>query len=331
MSPRTLAFAPGLGWPLVLCFFGLAGSVLLAEANSAVPPARSLNLLDLQVFASRSIQAAHSDFQGPTAAGGDVDLSDFEIKGDLTAGGRVTFRRGAVEAGRADLVQVSTRGQASSSSVQLALLSHKLDRLGARLANRRVTAQAAITETQDGGRILRTIDVGAGGSLDVVELKADQIASAWPVQTRIRIHGDGTSRLVVRVLGPDIRWRGVDFSMTGGIDPADVVFFFPQAYALDIADSGGALDGAGRSFGIPGSIVAPDASLRFGSALVTGQVFARDILPVSGSPSGQINALVPPSGNWSRLAGGAIYPNQVLRQIDLDLSFGCETDETQSQ
>ena len=68
----------------------VAATITLSSAMGGALPARppELELLNLQVFAKHSIHAARSDYQGPTAAGGDVDLSDFAIDGDLTSGNK---------------------------------------------------------------------------------------------------------------------------------------------------------------------------------------------------------------------------------------------------
>ena len=77
----------------------IAATTTLSSAMGGSLAARlpELELLNLQVFAKHSIHAARSDYQGPTAAGGDVDLSDFEIGGDLTSGTHVSFQKGQVK------------------------------------------------------------------------------------------------------------------------------------------------------------------------------------------------------------------------------------------
>ena len=307
-----------------LRFFGAVACTILVGSLAHAEP--SINLLDLQVFAKGSIQASSSDYQGPTAAGSDIDLVDFSIDGNLTSGRRISVLRGSVSgvvsSPSKDLSQVSSAGSGPPPKVALDLAATKLERLSAKMAALPVTTRIGVSEDKRSGTLWRLLTVVAKRNLEIVELPGDQLRSYGPGQVTIHLEGDERSRLLVRITGPTVRIHDVAFAISGGLDPSNVTFFFPQATDLDISDSGGALSREGRSIGVPGSVIAPNASLHFGSALITGQVFVRDILPIPGSPSGQIDKLAVPRTDAPE-ARAEFVSSQILQLMDADQAWRC--------
>lgn len=309
----------------------IGGSLaLLAGTASAAAADPDVDLKTLQVFAKGNIKAVSSDYQGATAARGDIDLTDFSIDGPLTSGGRLSFSRGSVDgmiiSSDRTLSQVNSEGTRSSNPVGLELASKNLDRLSSALSALPATAQAITSQSNASDKWVQTIEIHATRNTEVVELQPDQLKSAGWDQLQVNLRGESTSRLLVRVSGSDVRLRHVGFSTSGGIDPSNIVFFFPEAERLEISESGGATGRSGQLLGIPGSVVAPNASMRFGSALITGQVFVRDILPISGQPSGQINRLPEVERGAGLVAsqrGSALLASQMSGLLQAGKVMGC--------
>ena len=276
-------------------------AVLLIAATMTMPSAMGgslaarppdLELLKLQVFAKHSIRAARSDYEGPTAAGGDVDLSDFEIVGDLTSGKHISFQNGQVKgfitSPDTHAVSVFSSGSGSVAQDAMELASVKLDLLGARLSALPRTSRFEAGTAATGKQEFRA---SVKHDLEVVDLNGDRLAAAGTGQTKLVLSGDRDGLLLVRVHGRSIHLRHVGFSVEGGLGPSQIVFFFPEASDLEISESGGARGGDGSTWNIPGSIIAPDASLTFAASTVTGQLFADSIMSVPGLPSGQVDRL----------------------------------------
>ena len=317
VGPRGQGIRRGLRSAAVYAtLFAVSGLAGPASAESA------LDLFDLQVFAKQSIRAGHSDFQGRTAAGEVIELHDFDIDGDLTAGRRISFERGQVK-GSVDspdirLYQVLSRGRAMSASNGLDLASAKLDQLGGQLSALAATGEASSSVVDEDGTSVTVLNVSARRDPEVIDMTADQLASEGPGRLRLVLAGEDKSRLLIRVHGRSVRMQDVGFSVTGGLEPSRIAFLFPDATDLDILFSGGALDPAGKPWGIPGSVIAPNADLRFGAALVTGQVFVKAISPISGLPTGQVNRYASPCQGPVASRPTECFPPQtvVLRRKD---------------
>ncbi len=134
--------------------------------------------------------------------------------------------------------------------------------------------------------------------VEVVDLNGDRLAAAGNGETRLVLSGDRDGLLLVRVHGRSVHLRHVGFSVEGGLDPSHIVFFFPDASDLEISESGGARGDDGTTWNIPGSIIAPDASVTFAASTVTGQLFADSIMSVPGLPEW-------PGGSLSCFAHGS--------------------------
>ena len=293
---------------------GAATTVLLLWHGPAAFAASNLDLLGLQVFAKQSISAERSDYQGPAAAGGVITLSDFQVDGDLTGGTGVAFNRGQVggfvRSPDVRLSHVFSSGAEPVDGNPFEIASLKLDLIGARLAALPQTAKPTIGTSPDGKTEVRAT---AQRDLEVIDLSGDRLTAPGEDRTRLALNGDAHAQLLVRVHGRSVSMRHLAFSVSGGLDPSRIVLFFPEATDLEIAFSGGATQDNGESWNIPGSIVAPDATLRFAASTITGQVFARSIVSIPGQPGGQVDRLPPYSGQT-----GHFTPSQLLQGIGTD-------------
>lgn len=296
-----------------LCAAGAAFAMMCAHGQAAVA-ASNLDLTDLQVFAKQSISAERSDYQGPVAAGGVIALSDFHVDGDLTAGTRLVFDRGQVggfvRSPEVRTSHVFSSGVGPLAGNRLEFTALKLDLLGARLAALSPTSRIAVGTGADGKTEFRA---SARRALEVVDLAGDRLTAAGDDRTRLVLTGDARSHLLVRVHGRSVQMRHLGFSVSGGLDPARIVLFFPEANDLEIAFSGGAQREDGETWNVPGSIVAPNAALRFAASTVTGQVFAQSIASIPGLPGGQVDRLPPGPGQTGQFA-----PSQLLQAVGND-------------
>ena len=294
----------------------IAATITLPSAIGGSLAARppELDLLKLQVFAKHSIQASRSDYEGPTAAGGDVDLSDFAIDGDLTSGRRISFQKGQVQGFMTSpdtrAVQVFSSGSGSVRQDAIELASLKLDLLGARLSALPQTSRFEVGTTALGNQEFRA---SVKHDVEVVDLNGEELAAAGNGKTKLVLSGDRDGLLLLRVHGRSVHLRHVGFSVEGGLDPSRIVFFFPEAADLEISECGGARGGDGTIWNIPGSVVAPDASLTFAASTVTGQLFADSIISMPGVASGQVDRFPISSMNP---VGERRVPSQLLQMID---------------
>ena len=271
---------------------GCAALLMLMGSGVRAAP---LDLSTLQVFASDSIRAERSDYQGPAAAGGAIDLTDFAVEGDLTAGAAVRFARGqirgVIRSPVAKLDRVFGGRARALDGGEIARVSDQVDDLGRRLSWAPATTQPVVTRGELFGKPVKVIRIAATRDIDIVDLCSEDLASSGPNRLRLILEGSEASRLIVRVHGTNPSLRDVGFSTQGGLTPGQIVFAFPEATRLVIASSGGASGPDGTAWGIPGSVVAPRADLAFAAATITGQVFVRSIGPIDGLPSGQVNRL----------------------------------------
>ena len=286
--------------------------VAAIHAEDQVSP--RVTLLQLRVFAKGSIHAERSDYQGPAAAGGEIVLADFKVDGDLSSGQGIQFRdgqlSGTVNAPTAALSRVFSSGRRSIDRRDFEIASLTLDLLGARLSALRPTTTFASFSPTVG---TTEFTAAARDGLAVVDLDGDQLASGGETGPRIVLVGDEQASILVRVHGHSIRLDHVGFSAEGGLKPSRIVFFFPEARDLEIMSSGGARDKAGRLWDIPGSVVAPDADMRFAASTIDGQLFARSIASIDGLPSGQVNRF--PQSEASGAATSGFEASSLLQMV----------------
>ena len=297
----------------------IAATITLSSAMGGALAARppDVELLKLQVFAKHAIHAARSDYEGPTAAGGDIDLSDFAIDGDLTSGTHISFQKGQVKGFMTSpdtrAVKVFSSGSGSVRQDAMELASVKLDLLGARLSALPQTSRFEVGTAANGNQEFRA---SVKRDLDVLDINGDRLVAAGNGETKLVLSGDRDGLLVIRVHGRSVHLRHVGFSVEGGLDPSHIVFFFPEASDLEICESGGARGGDGTTLNIPGSIIAPDASLTFAASTVTGQLFADSIMSVPGLPSGQVDRFPVSSTDQVSERQDSFVPSKLLQMVD---------------
>ena len=210
-------------------------------------------------------------------------------------------------------VSVFSSGSGSVAQDAMELASVKLDLLGARLSALPQTSRFEAGAAATGNQELRA---SVTRDLEVVDLAGDQLDAAGNGETRLVLSGDRDGLLLVRVHGRSVHLRHVGFSVEGGLDPSKIVFFFPEASNLEIAESGGARGGDGTTWNIPGSIIAPDAALTFAASTVTGQLFADSIMSVPGLPGGQVDGFPVTSTDQVGDRQDGIVSSRLLQMVD---------------
>lgn len=275
-------------------------------------PARA-ELENYLVFARDGIQGQQSDFQGRTGSLGSISLAHFEIVGDLVAGESIRISDASVRGTlRAPYVQATRVGgyralrRDSGATASLARAAAELNSVAQRLSSYAATTQAveatdsvyACDSTRGSRRGERGVNycsltsrevrgwkISATRAVEVVDLDAANLTGGALI-----LEGGGQSSLLIRVRGDSVDFRRVGIFLRGGLTASQVVFYFPEARSLNLSDSGGAVDPAtGAMLGIPGSVVAPHATVEFADVLVTGQVLVANLCTERGRRTGQVN------------------------------------------
>lgn len=260
---------------------------VFALAVSLAGPAHAAgDLLDYLVFAKTGIQSQSSDYQGATASAGPIELTHFEIKGDLHSSEsiRVTHGsvRGTARAPKITLNHVGGRRGSYGSSTERQILSsyRQLDEISRWLSSFAPTSSAAYVQRDIGGEWLTGLDLVASQEIEVIDIEASDLQSAG----NLFLSGNDRALLLVRVHGARVDFSRKGVFLVGGIRPEQVTFFFPEATSLELSRSGG------PALGIPGTVIAPGARVHFAEILVTGHLFAGMICTDAGLNGGQVNA-----------------------------------------
>lgn len=284
-------------------------SVLLLSSSAAFAQSR---IQDYLVYASEGIDAHSSDYQGRTGSGGPIRLVDFMVNlprsqaqvsnRALLSSTSVSFTRGSVRRDRVTAMDAQGLATVTAPSVRLSKVAHaatekkgvaRLDTQMERLADslrRDLPRYASVTQV-DVPRF-----VGAGGlGVNYFEIDAARLDGA----RFISFEGNDRELFVVHVTGYGaVNWIGTHFALSPGLRPSQILFFFDGIDALTIRDSG---SDAWTGLGIPVNILAPQTTLTFNRALITGSVWVRRIQSLgmegalsgpgggNGLPSGQIN------------------------------------------
>ena len=258
---------------------------VFALAVSLAGPAHAAGLLDYLVFAKTGIQSQSSDYQGATASAGPIELSHFEIKGDLHSSESIRMAHGSVR-GTARAPQVTLnhvggrRGSYGSSTERQILGSYKqLDEITRWLSSFAPTNTAAFVQREINGAWLTGLDLVASQEIEVVDIDASTLQTT----DNLFLSGNDRALLLVRIHGQLVDFSHKGVFVVGGIRPEQVTFFFPEATSLELSYSGGPL-------GIPGTVVAPGARVHFAEILVTGHLYAGTICTDGGLNGGQVNA-----------------------------------------
>lgn len=260
------------------------------------PAAKAETLKDFLVFSRTSIEAKNSDFQGRTGALGEVQLQNFFIGGDLDSATAISLKHGTIKgAARAPgvrLTRATAKRRAVGSSFNSALVeaNAQIDGLSSWLSGLEATAAPLWGSYPVRGEAGELVADGllfrAERPLEVIGLRAEDFAAA----RNLVLEGSRETLLVVRIYGDNPSFLNKGVFVRGELRPEQVIFFFPEATSLNLSQAGGAVNPYdGKSWGIPGSVVAPYAVVNFSSILVTGQLFAGRICNTSALPTGQVN------------------------------------------
>jgi choice-of-anchor A domain-containing protein len=232
-----------------------------------------------------------SDFEGPTAIGGDgrfVDMS-FNAMGvgdhtwvGLDNRGALDFQRGTVHGSLlvghgAALDAVEVKGfETFGSSVDHSELARQLVHLSDRYAALAATGRARLSDGY--------LNIASGDqSCAVFDLTAGTLAAAGVVTVNAPAH----ATVIINVRGADARVQRKDFRLQGGISKDQVLFNFVDATALRIERTA-----------LFASVLAPKAATSFFSGRIEGQLLVASLDGEDGNagkackdrvPGGQVN------------------------------------------
>jgi choice-of-anchor A domain-containing protein len=265
--------------------------LLLAAALLSPSAFAQSNLLPFLVFSKTSIQSQQSDYQGHTGAMGAIDLVNYEIVGDLESASSIRVEhgsvRGTIKAPNISLKKATGKRGKYTTSVQGVLnsASSEMDSIAMKLSALATTGKAEQGTAILEGRQVSGLKFTAARDLEVIDVTADELNRTGEILI------DGSGLLLIRVSGSNVNLRHKAIHMVSGIRPEQIVFFFPDARSIELSYSGGARDRYnGTHWGIPGSVVAPNALVHFAEILVTGQLYVGQICTDRGLNGGQVNA-----------------------------------------
>lgn len=104
-------------------------------------------------------------------------------------------------------------------------------------------------------------------------------------------NGDDREYFIIRNDSEEISMSYLDIKLKGDVSPNKILFFFPNAKNVRITASGVSTeDGYEARIGVPGTVLAPNAKIVFYNGLITGAVYAKELVGRDGIyPGGQIN------------------------------------------
>lgn len=286
---------------------------------------QELGIFDFTVYSVRDIEHRSSDFQGVVGAGGSVVLRNFGIAdtarrgGGLVVGGDLTFNEGGIfgplhvdrrlTIANSRVQGISTYGSGTPSSATVGFVGglqrravDRMDALHSRWALEFESASYYLAA-------LRGVIVQPGNSADgsyfwtdnptgrALELRAYAERSVFHLDgttgfNALTLRGGPRDLFVVNIRGASLRLVGLNVTLDPSMRPDQVVFNFPDARDLEIAY---VPDGV---WGIPGTVLAPCANVSFYHGLITGGLYAGNLIPAH---HGQVNAALPL--HWQIWAG----------------------------
>jgi choice-of-anchor A domain-containing protein len=258
--------------------------VLLTSIVVLSTYAQAESIFDYVAYSKKGIVAECSDFLGKTASAGPIQLADFLIRSPdfnscaLSSRSSVTMSRGGVQYSDESWSCVSSNNIQGSGTYQPSrrgklspaydLLNTELDQLSSMLSNARTSGDVVVMNI-DGLKAL---------SSNTLTLKAS-----------------AKETLVINVAGKEVRIQNLGIRIEGGITEKSIIWNFAEAERVIIRSSG-ANPGEFGQVGIPGTFVAPKATVYFNDARITGALYAAKIIGKAetpgicvGSVSGQIN------------------------------------------
>ena len=279
------------------------------------------NLSDLTVFASENISAKKSDYQGSIAAGGDILLKNFYIDQtkclSVSAQGSVSAINFSSKGSLEGLTSMSVKNAniraelrsngkiLISTSLAYKIIGPSRPQViyadGIPFEKRRITSTVNFDQLTkqmndlsiDMANKKRTLDYQIKNKKIILSTEKQnntvtQIAGELFESEikKIEIHGDVGKRLIINITGTDIALRGIDVQLVGSISPHDIIWNFQDATKLYIKNTANGL------YGIPGTLIAPQADVEFYDGLITGALYTKAINYIDATnsqSSGQIN------------------------------------------
>lgn len=272
---------------------------------------------DFNVYAKQTINYKRSDFQGAVGSGDQILLENFSILdipaqriikskasvitrdfflnsgkvfyGDVVATGQVSIQNGRVMSRGiySPLINIInggyTHGAYSNHPRRYPDLTHynfQLDTILDRLNSWRSTARAA--EHNNQWQVFSAVE-------DDKRLNVFEVSS---LSKNILISNNGDAREYFIIFineKKNATLVNTNFKLINKAHRSNILFVFPEAKTLKIARSGSGL--GDRMVGIPASIFAPNTDVTFTDGLLTGSLFAKNLIgfDYSYNPGGQIN------------------------------------------
>lgn len=299
--------------------------LLVAPSLYAQTSCKTPSLHDFTVYSVGDIDVQQSDYQGLAGAGGFVLARNFQFNTNpatclaLTAGGDIGISSAAIlgnteTGGTAGINSTGARGDLtakgafiSSSSVRGNLITaetpkiqssgiggarKKLKSFGLRTDHSAIASELQI-ESAKHSYTASNNSVTVQGDALVFELKAGENRftllnpqTLIAAQT-IYILGDASASVVINVPGDSIILKNQNIVIDRNIRPSNITWNFYQAKFLHLSHTHNA------KLGMPGIVMAPKAVVEFNEALITGALYAGEIVtsltPYTSLNAGQVN------------------------------------------
>jgi len=265
------------------------------------------------VFTLGDLTVRGSDIEGAAAAGGNVTLDHFlggqgpidtgalprtnGVPDVLIAGGNLAFPSGAIENGNAVYAGSATLGDvAFSAGAALRVAPPPLDFAAAAATLAGLSGYYAglpangTTRAQGDGAIALS---GTDPQLNIFSVPGTALAHAY----LLGIDAPAGSTVLVNVDGASDGITNATVTLNG-VTADHVLYNFPQATALTI-----------HGVYLPGSVLAPSATITFTVGLIEGTLVGRSLAGPAGDTSGQMNSdqtNTPPFGGCLPPAGTAL-------------------------
>lgn len=291
--------------------------ILLVSSYSAFATDCKINsLTDLTVYTSGSINSQQSDYQGTIAAGGNIKLSRFYVDqtkcNSIISAGSVEFTHGSVSNGIEALNSahignanipggVKSNGQVSIFESSVPTVNGTKNVKVVNSAKPNINSQK-ISPTADFTKLttqmhnlskvinLKKVTTSASVENNAFEIKADKKVNVLRIKSlnlkKVVISANEDQQVYINI--DDVNQNIIDLNveLKGTITSSQIVWNFPLAKTLFITNT------HSGDYGIPGTVLAPNAQITFYEGLIHGALYASSIVyedPKSILKSGQIN------------------------------------------
>jgi hypothetical protein len=272
----------------------------LSFATAAAP-----DLFHYTVYTKDGIDADCGDYLGNVASGGDINLSRFLIHSTdsnkeqgscviaLDSAKTVNYHTGRLED--------RDHNEACIGASLVLINGYEFPRVNTNLLVDWDKPVATVAPIADLNQQLDTLSQTLLSHLTYPSIHqvSGTLASlrSQSADKIISLSGSANALLVLNVLDRNVDFEGYGIKLSGGLQAENIVWNFPNATEIVIANSGTTAQSA--HYGIPGTFVAPYANVTFHNALITGALFAKRIsstvaktsesLSCKGAHAGQVN------------------------------------------